>query len=79
MRLREWLDSEGKSPEWLAGKLAVDGRTVRRWLVGDAHPRDPDHMKEIEALSKGKVSASDVLFRPVAKRKAGRPPRQRAA
>lgn len=79
MRLREWLDSEGKSPEWLASKLAVDGRTVRRWLVGSARPRDPDHMREIEALTKGKVTSSDVLFRPVPKRAVGRPTRQRAA
>jgi hypothetical protein len=80
MRIKEWLDSKGKTPEWLADALSppVDPRTVRRWLVGTARPRDPDHIRQIIMLSEGSVTASDILFRPAPKRPPGRP-RQVAA
>lgn len=80
MTLRAWLDSAGRSPEWLAGQLGavgypVDPRTVRRWMVGTTRPRNPEHLRLIEQLSRGKVTSSDVLFKPTPRRlRPGRPP-----
>lgn len=77
MRLREWLETNGKSPEWLAEKLGRDGSTVRRWLRGTRRPNNAD-IGQIEALTEGQVTASDILLRPSPKRRPGRPARSKA-
>ena len=63
MRLREWLDSENRSPEWLAEELGVTPRTVYGWMSGRA-PRDRDHVRRITEMSRGQVRAEDILLRP---------------
>lgn len=73
MRLREWLDSSGKSPEWLASELGVSENTVRRWISGRHRPRNPEHIARIEALSDKQVTYRDVVFRPSKKKPIGRP------
>ena len=73
MKLRDWLDSSGKTPEWLADQLGRERSAVRRWLNGSARPRYAADLQKIEEITEGKVTASDVLLRPVAKRRVGRP------
>lgn len=79
MTLSDWLRQHGKSPDWLSAQLtaatsrAVSASTVRRWLSGDRTPRHVAHIREIERLTGGHVSASDVLHAPRVVRPPGRP------
>jgi len=63
MSLKEWLNSIGKTPEWLADELGVTAKTVRCWIRGEYLPRGR-RLSQIVDLSKGKVSAMAVLTRP---------------
>lgn len=72
MRLRDWLDSINATPEWLASHLGVSPRTVYAWIAGRP-PRDREHIKAIVNLSKGKVTADDILLRPTPRKRPGRP------
>ncbi len=72
MRLREWLDSENRSAEWLADTLGVTARTVYGWMAGRA-PRDREHVRRIAEISRGKVRAEDILLRPDPRPRPGRP------
>lgn len=73
MSLRDWLDSAGKSPEWLATELHVSEATIRNWIAGRRRPRDLRHLIEIERLSAGKVTSRDIVYRPTPRNRVGRP------
>lgn len=75
MGLREWLDSEGKTPEWLAQQLKVSVATIRHWISGRSRPRDPIHYIQISKLSGGRVDATDIIHRPTPRDRVGRPSR----
>lgn len=75
MGLREWLDSAGKSPEWLAEQIGVSEATVRHWIAGRTRPRDPTHLRKISLLSEGRVTADDIIHRPTPRLRVGRPSR----
>lgn len=78
MRLKDWLDSIGKSTFWLADECGVTEQSVRRWIDGTQTPL-LSHLIRIEELSKGRVRPKDVLESPSPKRRPGRPPRSSQA
>ncbi len=73
MSLRDWLESEGKSLDWLATQLHVSQAAIRHWIAGRHRPRDPAILSEIERLSAGRVTAGDVILRPTPRDRVGRP------
>lgn len=72
MTLKDWLDSINATPEWLADELGVSSRTVYAWIAGRP-PRNRENIKAIVKLSKGLVTADDILLRPTPRKRPGRP------
>lgn len=64
MTLNQWLQSTGKSREWLALQLGVDLSSVCRYLTGARTPRWATIVR-IRELSEGQVSADS--FAPIAR------------
>lgn len=71
MQLSQWLDQNGKSAEWLADKIGVTERSVRRYMIGTRFP-SPAIIRKIDKITNGDVTANDLL-KPTPKRKPGRP------
>lgn len=60
MTLNQWLQSEGKSREWLAAQLGVDLSSVCRYLTGARTPRWATIVR-IRELSGGRVTADSFI------------------
>lgn len=58
MKLHDWMRKNKKTPEDIADRLGVHAVSVRRYLTGARIPHQ-GVMKDIRALTKGKVTALD--------------------
>lgn len=60
MTLEQWLQSEGRTREWLAHQLDVDLSSVCRYMTGARTPRWST-IQRIRDLSGGRVTADSFL------------------
>jgi len=58
MNLHEYLKKENISSAAFASRLGVSVSAVKKWRALDRIPR-PEHMVDIETLTRSKVSPSD--------------------
>lgn len=63
VRLDDWLRREGKTQEWLAGRVGVDQTTISRlcWRAGKRQVRKPswELAAKIKAETGGAVTEAD--------------------
>ena len=57
MPLKEWIESEGRKVDWLAGQLECRASTIWRWTTGRSKP-SLHYRRAIEIVTDGAVPVS---------------------
>ena len=57
MSLKEWIESEGRRVDWLAGELECRPSTIWRWTTGRSKP-SLHFRRSIERITDGAVPLS---------------------